>query len=81
MTLAEARSEVDVIAAQLEKAYPDTNAKKGLLLTPLQSSFTEQYHSSLALLCAGAGAILLIAWANAAGLLLARGAVRPPSSQ
>jgi putative ABC transport system permease protein len=74
--LAQAQSEVDVIAAQLEKAYPDTNAKKGLLLTLLQSTFTEQYRSSLGLLCAGAGAILLIAWANAAGLLLARGAVR-----
>jgi putative ABC transport system permease protein len=76
VTLAEAQSEVDVIAAQLEKAYPDTNAKKALLLTPLQSAFTEQYHYSLGLLCGGAAAILLIAWANAAGLLLARGAVR-----
>ncbi len=76
VTLAEAQSEVDVIAAQLERAYPDTNTKKALLLTPLQSSFTEQYHSSLSLLCAGAAAILLIAWANAAGLLLARGAGR-----
>ena len=74
--LAEAQSEVDVIAAQLEKAYPDTNAKKALLLTPLQSAFSEQYRSSLTLLCSGAAAILLIAWANAAGLLLARGAVR-----
>jgi putative ABC transport system permease protein len=76
VTLAEAQSEVDVTAAQLEKAYPDTNAKKALLLTPLQSAFTEQYHSSLGLLCGGAAAILLIAWANAAGLLLARGAAR-----
>ena len=76
VTLPEAQSEVDVIAAQLEKAYPDTNAKKTLLLTPLQSTFTEKYQSSLSLLCAGAAAILLIAWANAAGLLLARGAVR-----
>ena len=76
VTLAQAQSDVDVIAAQLEKAYPDTNAKKALLLTPLQSAFTEQYHSSLAVLCAGAAAILLIAWANAAGLLLARSAVR-----
>lgn len=76
VTLPEAQSEVDVIAAQLEKAYPDTNAKKGLLLTPLQSAFTEQYHSSLGLLCGGAAAILLIAWANAAGLLLARSAAR-----
>lgn len=76
VTLTEAQSEVDVIAAQLEKAYPDTNAKKGLVLTPLQNAFTEQYRFSLGLLCGGAAAILFIAWANAAGLLLARGAVR-----
>jgi putative ABC transport system permease protein len=76
VSLAEAQSEVEVIAAQLEKAYPDTNTNKALLLTPLQSAFTEQYRSSFGLLCGGVIAILLIAWANAAGLLLARGAGR-----
>jgi putative ABC transport system permease protein len=75
-SLAQAQSEVDVIAAQLEKAYPDTNANKALLLTPLQSAFAESYRSSFVLLCGGSAAILLIAWANAAGLLLARGAAR-----
>ena len=76
VTLERAQTEVDVIAARLEKAYPDTNTNKGLLLTPLQSAFTEQYRPSLSLLCAGAAAILLIALANAAGLLLARAARR-----
>jgi hypothetical protein len=76
VALAEAQSEVDVISAQLQKAYPDTNTNKALLLTPLQGAFAEQYRSSFGLLCAGAAAILLIAWANAAGLLLARGAGR-----
>jgi predicted permease len=76
VSLAEAQSDVDVIAAQLEKAYPETNAHKGLLLTPLQGAFTEQYRTSFGVLCAGAAAILLIACANAAGLLLARGAGR-----
>ena len=76
VSLAEAQSDVDVIAAQLEQTYPDTNTNKALLLTPLQNAFTEQYCSILSMLCAGAGAILLIACANAAGLLLARGATR-----
>ncbi len=76
VTLSEAQSDVDVIAAQLEKAYPDTNAHKGLLLTRLQGAFTEQYRTSFSLLGMGAGAVLLIACANAAGLLLARGAGR-----
>ncbi len=76
VSLSEAQSEVDVATAQLARAYPDTNAKRGLLLTPLQTAFAESHRSSFGLLCGGAGAILLIAWANAAGLLLARGALR-----
>jgi putative ABC transport system permease protein len=76
VTLSQAQSEVGIVASRLERAYPDTNANEALLLTPLQSAFTEQYRSSFAMLCAGAGAILLIACANAAGLLLARGAGR-----
>jgi putative ABC transport system permease protein len=75
-TLAEAQSDVDVIAARLEQAYPDTNAEKGLLLTPLQAAFAERYRTSFGLLGGGTAAILLIACANAAGLLLARGAGR-----
>ena len=76
VTLSEAQSDIDLIAAQLEKAYPDTNANKGLLLTPLQGAFSEPYKLRFILLCASAAAILLIACANIAGLLLARGAGR-----
>jgi predicted permease len=76
VTLAAAQSDVDVISAQLSRAYPDTDADLALLLTPLQRAFTEQYDSGFGLLCAGAAAILLIACANAAGLLLARGVGR-----
>ena len=76
VTLASAQSEIDVIGARLERAYPDTNTGKALLLTPFQAAVAEQYRSSFSLLCAGAGAVLLIACANAAGLLLARGANR-----
>jgi hypothetical protein len=46
VTLAEAQSDVDVIASQLEQTYPDTNTNKALLLTPLQGAFTEQYRSA-----------------------------------
>lgn len=74
--LAQAQSEVDVIATQLEKTYPETNKNKGLLLTPLRGAFTEQYHTAFGLLGGGAGVILLIACANAAGLLVARGVQR-----
>lgn len=76
VSLVDAQSDVDMIAARLEQAYPDTNRRKGLLLTPLQGAFTEHYRLGFLLLCGGAASILLIACANAAGLLLARGAGR-----
>ncbi|MGC4073622.1 MAG: ABC transporter permease [Nibricoccus sp.] len=76
VSLAEAQSDVDVIAANLATAYPDTHTTRGLLLTPLQEAFAERHRMSFLMLCGGAAAILLIACANAAGLLLARGAAR-----
>lgn len=76
VSLTEAQSDVDVIAARLEQTYPDTNKNLALLLTPLKGAFTEQYRAGFSLLSGGAVAILLIACANAAGLLLARGAGR-----
>jgi hypothetical protein len=48
---------VDVIAARLERAYPDTNAEEGLL--PLQTAFAERYRTSFGLLGGGTAAILL----------------------
>ncbi|MFC1761133.1 ABC transporter permease [Planctomycetota bacterium] len=76
VSLAEAQSDVDVIAAQLALAYPDSNSKKGMLLTPLQRAYAEGHSGRYAMLGISAGVILLIACANAAGLLLARGAGR-----
>ncbi len=73
VSLAQAQSDFDVIAAQLAQAYPDSNKLKGILLTPLQSTYAENHRGRFLMLCIGAGAILLIACANAAGLLLARG--------
>ena len=76
VSLAAAQSDLDVIAARLEKTYPDTNTGKALLIRPLQSAVTRRYQYGFAMLCGGAAAVLLIACANAAGLLLARGAGR-----
>jgi putative ABC transport system permease protein len=76
VSLAQAQSDIDLIAAQLAQAYPDTNAKRGLLLTPLQGALAESHAVDLKRLAAGALAILLIAWANVAALLLARGVRR-----
>jgi putative ABC transport system permease protein len=76
-TLDQARAEVDLINHELTAEYPRDNADRGVRLVPLAA----QIHGKtvpfmLAVLSGAVLLVLLIACANAANLLLARGAVR-----
>jgi len=76
VSLAEARSEVDVISRQLADAFPDTNEGKGLHLGPLHETLVEPYRSTLSILVAAVLLVLFVACGNVAGLLLAHGSAR-----
>ncbi|UCG88078.1 MAG: ABC transporter permease, partial [Gemmatimonadota bacterium] len=76
VTLDAARSEVDLISAQLEHSYPDTNRGFGLQLDGLHEATVEEYQQSLLLLGGAIVLVLLIACGNVANLLLARGSTR-----
>jgi putative ABC transport system permease protein len=78
VSLAQAQSEVDTIAAALERQYPDTNKGKGVVLYDLQRYMVGDARTSLYLLMATTALVLLIACGNVAGLLLARGQRRLP---
>ena len=76
-TVAAGRAEMDAIAAGLREQYPASNGSLGVLTDPLTDrvigSTTER---SLWLLFGSVGFVLLIACANVANLVLARGAAR-----
>ena len=74
--LQEARSEIQVISAQLEDAYPDSNRNKALQLDGLHAAMVEGYRQSLLILAGAIVFVLLIACGNVANLLLARGSTR-----
>ncbi len=76
VTLEQVRSEMKTIAARLEKLYPETTAGTGVAVKPLLENLLGNYRTSLALLLGAVALVLLIACANLANLLAARGAAR-----
>lgn len=78
VSIERAQGDVDVIAAALREEYPDTNDSKGLWLGDLHGAMVRNVSTNLVLLMATTVLVLLIACANVAGLLLARGQRRLP---
>lgn len=76
VTAERAQAEMTQIAGRLAKLYPDSNAKVGASVTPLLENQVGDYRASLALLLGAVVLVLLIACANLANLLAARGAAR-----
>src|SRR5215471_14927877 len=76
VTVSQAMSDLNAIATDLEKKYPDTNAGRRVVMRPLFETTIGDYRASLDLLLAAVICVLLIACANVANLQLARALAR-----
>jgi putative ABC transport system permease protein len=76
VSLAQAQADMNVIAANLESQYPDSNRDVGITLTPLLDSLVSNIRLTLLLILGAVGCVLLIACVNVANLLLERAIAR-----
>ena len=75
-TLKQAIAELDTIAADLSRRYPDSNTARQVSAKLLLEYSVGQYRYLLCVLLAAVACVLLIACANVANLQLARGLTR-----
>jgi putative ABC transport system permease protein len=75
-TFAQARAEMEAIAARLAKEFPGTNDQFGVALRPIRDAFTGDARPAILVLFGAVLFVLLIACANVANLFLVRGSAR-----
>jgi putative ABC transport system permease protein len=78
VTLEQAQAEMNKVGGDMERTFPQSNTGWGIIVSPMKHYFAEvgNTRSTLLLLLGAVAALLLIACANVANLLLARGAAR-----
>ena len=88
VTIEQAQHEMDIIAADLARRFPDSNAGRTVRVVPLDEAIVDSrrtlaganLHTLLWSLLAAVSFVVLMACVNVANLLLSRGATREPET-
>jgi predicted permease len=72
VSIERAQAEITTVAQQLSQAYPATNDKRGVEVSPLAAEVFGQIRPAISLLFGAVAFVLVIACASVASLLLAR---------
>ena len=72
VTTRQAQTDMERIAVDLQKQYPESNAKVGAVVVPIQKDYAGDARSGLLVLQVASLFVLLMACSNLANLLLAR---------
>jgi putative ABC transport system permease protein len=76
MTIAQAQTEMNNIAARIQEQNPVTNEGLGVKVTSLHENLSGSYREGLLILLGVVGCVLLVACVNVANLMLARATAR-----
>ena len=76
VTVAQATEEMKVIASRLEQQYPEVQAKRSVVLRPLQEDVVRSIRPALLVMFGAVLFVLVIACINVINLMLARAAAR-----
>lgn len=76
VSLQTAQADLNVVAANLQRLYPDDDKERGIAATPLESHVVGGVRAGLFTLLAVVAMVLLLACANIANLMLTRGMAR-----